>query len=282
MGSLRRELEGILTEKELAKLRAFDLVGDIGVLRLPPELLPKKKEIGEALMRVHRHLKTVLLQVSPVKGEFRTRKLEVVAGEPRTETFHRESGCVFKVDLDKVYFSPRLAYERMRIARQVRGGEEVTNLFAGVGCSSIVIAKHSEAKAVYSVDKNPEAFRLMCENIRINRVGGRVLPLLGDAREVVSSKLRGRADRVLMPLPGAARQFLDTALEALKEGGGIVHFYDVGEEPDPFSPSISFLEREAGKRGWEVEVLNQRLLRSYGVRAYHLVLDLLLRPKGQK
>ncbi|MEM2866728.1 MAG: class I SAM-dependent methyltransferase family protein [Candidatus Hadarchaeales archaeon] len=280
MGGLRRELEGILTEEELAKLRAFDLVGDIGVLRLPPELLPKKREIGEALLRVHRHLRTVLLQVSPVKGEFRTRRLEVVAGEPRTETLHRESGCMFKVDLDKVYFSPRLAYERMRIAKQVREGEEVTNLFAGVGCYSIVIARHSGASRVYSVDKNPEAFRLMCENIRLNRVGERVIPFLGDAREVVSSQLRRRADRVLMPLPEAARQFVGTALEALKEEGGIVHFYDVGEEPDPFSPSISFLKREVERQGWKLEVLDKRLIRSYGVRLYHLVLDLLLRPKG--
>lgn len=279
MSSLRRELEGILTGEELAKLRAFDLVGDIGVLRLPPELLPKRREIGEALLRVHRHLKTVLLQVSPVRGEFRTRGLEVIAGEPRTETLHRESGCLFRVDLGKVYFSPRLAYERMRIARQVKEGEEVTNLFAGVGCYSIVIAKHSGARRIYSVDKNPEAFRLMCENIRLNGVGERVLPFLGDAREVVSSRLRGRADRVLMPLPEGARYFLDTALEALKGEGGVVHFYDVGEEPDPFSPSIRFLEREVGERGWKLEVLDKRLVRSYGVRLYHLVLDLLLRPK---
>jgi len=280
MGSLREELEGILSREELAKLRAFDLVGDIGILRLPPELLPKKREIGEALLRVHRHLRTVLLQVSPVSGEFRTRRLEVVAGEPRTETLHRESGCVFKVDLEKVYFSPRLAHERMRIARQVREGEEVTNLFAGVGCYSIVMARHSGARRIYSIDKNPEAFRMMCENIRINRVGDRVLPFLGDAREVVASQLRGKADRVLMPLPEAARHFVGTALEALKEEGGMVHFYDVGEDPDPFSPSLRFLEREVEGRGWGLKVMERRLVRSYGPGIYHLVLDLLLRPRG--
>ncbi len=279
MGSLREELKGILTEQELAKLRAFDLVGDIGVLRLPPELLPKRKEIGEALMRVHRHLKTVLLQVSPVKGEFRTRELEVVAGEPRTETLHRESGCIFKVDLAKVYFSPRLAHERMRIARLVREGEEVVNMFAGVGCYSIIIARHSRARRIYSIDKNPEAYRLMCENIRINRVGDRVLPFLGDAAQVVS-ELAGRADRVLMPLPEAARNFIGASLEALKEEGGIVHFYDVGSDPDPFSPSLRFLEEEVGRRGWKLEVTGRRLVRSYGPGIYHVVLDLLLRPKG--
>jgi tRNA (guanine37-N1)-methyltransferase len=278
MGSLREELEGILSREELAKLRAFDLVGDIGILRLPPELLPKKREIGEALLRVHRHLRTVLLQVSPVSGEFRTRRLEVVAGEPRTETLHRESGCVFRVDLEKVYFSPRLAHERMRIARQVREGEEVTNLFAGVGCYSIVMARHSGARRIYSIDKNPEAFRMMCENIRINRVGDRVFPFLGDAREVVASQLRGKADRVLMPLPEAARQFVGTALEALKEEGGVVHFYDVGEDPDPFSPSLRFLEREVGGRGWSLRVMERRLVRSYGPGIYHVVLDLLLSP----
>lgn len=271
--NLREALRGELTDEELRKIRAFDIVGDIAVIKLPDELLSKKEVIGRALMQVHRNVRTVLLQTSPVSGEFRTRGLEVVAGEPRTETVHRESGCTFKVDLARVYFSPRLAHERLRVASLVREGEVVTNLFAGVGCYSIVVAKHSPASRVYSIDKNPVAFRYMCENIRVNKVGDRVVPLLGDASEVVES-IAEEADRVLMPLPELARDFLGIALRALKRGGGVIHFYDYGAKPDPFGPSFEFVRRAASEEGYDVELLNKRVVRSYAPNCYHIVLDL--------
>lgn len=271
--NLREALKGELTDAELQKIRAFDIVGDIAVIKLPDELLPKKEAIGRALMQVHQNVRTVLLQTGPVSGEFRTRRLEVVAGEPRTETVHRESGCTFKVDLARVYFSPRLAHERLRVASLIKVGEVVTNLFAGVGCYSIVVAKHSGAGKVYSIDKNPVAFQYMCENIRMNKVGDRVVPLLGDAREVVES-ITGEADRVLMPLPELARDFLDVALRALKREGGVIHFYDYGAEPDPFGPSLEFVRRTAKERGYDVELLGNRVVRSYAPNCYHIVLDL--------
>jgi tRNA (guanine37-N1)-methyltransferase len=264
--SLREALVGKLEPEEIRKVRAFDIVGDIAILRLPEELLPKKKIIAEALLQVHRNVRTVLLQASPVRGVYRTRELEFIAGEPKTETIHRESGCLFKVDLAQVYFSPRLSFDRIRIAKQVREGEVVVNMFAGVGCYSIVIAKHSRACKVYSIDLNPHAYRYMCENVRLNRVGDRVIPILGDVREKVP--LLEKADRILMPLPERARDFLDMALSAIKPGG-IIHFYDFGEEPDPFSSSIRFLQEKIGK----FKIFEARKLRSYAPRCYHIVLD---------
>jgi tRNA (guanine37-N1)-methyltransferase len=272
--NLREALKGELTNDELKELRAFDIVGDIAVVKLPENLLPKKDLIGQALMRVHRHVRTVLCQVGPVSGEFRTRKLEVIAGEPRTETAYREGGCTFKVDLAQVYFSPRLSHERLRIASLVGQGEVVTNLFAGVGSYSVVIAKHSRAAKIYSIDINPAAFEYMRENIRINKVGDRVLPILGDAREVIARQLAGKADRVLMPLPELGREFFEVALQALKPAGGTIHFYDFGEEPDIFGPSLDFARRFAAGKGRAVRLLSSRAIRSYASRCYHIVLDL--------
>lgn len=272
--SLRDALRGRLTEEELKRIRAFDIVGDIAVVKLPEELEPKKHLIGQAIMQVHRNVRAVLRQVGPVSGEFRTRELEVIAGEPRTETLHCESRCSFKTDLARAYFSPRLAYERMRIAKLVGPGEVVTNLFAGVGCYSIVIAKHSQAARIYSIDKNPAAIEYMHENVRMNKVGDRVVPILGDAREVVEQSLAGAADRVLMPLPELGREFFGVALRALKPEGGVVHFYDFGEEPDVFDPPFKFAERAAEEEGFRVELLGSRIVRPYAIRCYHVVLDL--------
>jgi tRNA (guanine37-N1)-methyltransferase len=272
--NLREALKGQLTDEELGQFRAFDIVGDIAVVKLPEELLPKKHVIGEAMMQVHRHIRTVLRQTSVVRGEFRTRELELIVGEPRTETTHREGGCSFKVDLAKVYFSPRLATERLRVANQIKPGEVVANMFAGVGCYSVLIARHSRGARIYSIDKNPAAFDHMCTNIRINKVGDRVAPILGDAREVIEARLKGKADRVLMPLPELARKFFDVALLALKPEGGVVHFYDFGEEPDLFSPSLEFARSAAAAKGRKVELLESRAIRSYATRVYHIVLDL--------
>lgn len=279
--NLREALKDKLTPEELKLVRAFDIVGDIAVVKVPEALRGKKRWVGEAILQVHSSLHTVLEQVGPVRGEFRTRRLEVLAGEPKTETIHRENECSFKVDLAKVYFSPRLAFERRRIASLVKPGEVITNMFAGVGCYSIVIAKQSQASKIYSIDKNPVAYEYMCENVRVNKVGDRVLPMLGDARVIIEQELGGRADRVLMPLPELGRDFLEVALHALKPGGGVVHFYDFGRSPDPFGPSIKFVEEFASSRGYQAEVLSSRIVRSYAPRCFHIALDLRFKgPRG--
>ena len=274
--NLREALRGELAEEELKQLRAFDIIGDIAVVKLPRKLLPKKSLIGRALMQVHNNVRTVLNQRSPVSGEFRTRELELIAGEPKTKTTYLEAGCSFRVDLAKTYFSSRLSTERLRVAELVRPGEVVVNMFAGVGTFSIVMAKHSDVGVVYSIDKNPSAFDYMQENIRINKVGSRVVAMLGDAREIVERRLLGRADRVLMPLPELAHDFFDVALSAVKASGGMVHFYDFGQEPDVFGPSFDFAKSAAARVGFKVSLSEARKIRSYATRCYHVVLDLSL------
>lgn len=276
--NLREALEGELNERELEELgRSFDIVGDIAVLKIPESLSSKKEVIGRALMRVHHNVKTVLRQTSPVKGEYRTRDLEVIAGESTTITKHKESGCVLKTDLAKTYFSPRLAHERMQIAQKVQPNEIVVNMFAGVGSYSIIIARHAKPDKVYSIDKNPDAVECMRHNIRVNKVGATVIPIEGDARKVINSQLREQADRVLMPLPELGRDFFKVALKALKPEGGIIHFYDYGEEPFPFESPLKFAQKSASSK--KVELLEGRKVRSYAPNLYHVVLDLHITPK---
>ncbi|MBS3815453.1 MAG: class I SAM-dependent methyltransferase family protein [Hadesarchaea archaeon] len=271
--NLREALKGELTEEELEDLgRSFDIVGDIAVIKIPDSLLNKKHVIGEALLDIHPNLNTVLRQTSPVEGEFRTRDLEVISGEQKTVTEHKENGCILKADLNKVYFSPRLAHERMRIAKKVESGEIVINMFAGVGSYSIIMGKHAKPKKVYSIDKNPETIKYMKYNARVNKISDIVIPIKGDARRVIKSKLSDKGDRVLMPLPEFGRDFFDSALEALKPEGGVIHFYDYGEKPSPFEAPLKFVKDAASPR--KVELLESRKVRSYAPNLYHVVLDL--------
>jgi tRNA (guanine37-N1)-methyltransferase len=228
-------------------------------------------------MKAHKNIKTVLAQTSAVHGDFRLRRLLFVAGENGTITTHREWGCLFSVDVKKCYFSPRLSYERMRIAKQVGNGEVVLNMFAGAGCFSILIAKYSNAEKVYSIDVNPSAVRYMQENTKLNRVYGRVSCLLGDAKEIVERNLRRTADRVLMPLPEKAFEYLPYALSALKKAGGWIHYYDF-EYGKKKEDAVEKVRLKVSERllslGAVFDIQFGRIVRATGPNWYQIVLDI--------
>jgi len=227
-------LEGRLPPHLLASLpRSIDFVGEIAVVEFPPELEDHKAVVGEALLVVNRRLRTVLAKAGAVKGVRRVREFEVVAGVGGTETVHREHGCTYHLDLAKVYFSPRLSHEHRRVASLVQEGETVVDMFAGVGPFAILIAKNLRKVRVYAVDVNPDALTYLKRNIRANRVLDRVTPIHGDARQVIEERLTGTADRVIMNLPEKAREYVDAACEALKPEGGIIHYYEFTEGPNP-------------------------------------------------
>ena len=271
-------LEGKLPPVELRLVpRSLDVVGDIAIMRVPRETYDRRKQIAEAVMEVNNHIRTVLCQVAPVGGSFRLRKLRWVLGEKKTKTTYREHGCVLNVDLARAYFSPRLAYERMRIAKLVKPGEEVVNMFAGVGSFSIAIAKHSEAGRIYSIDINTEAVALMKENAGLNRVEDKIVPMLGDARDLIEKGLQHVADRVLMPLPERAYEYLGAAILALKPTGGVIHYYDfvhADKYEDPIQKIVGKVSTRLGELNIRHDVSFSRVVRSVGPYWQQVVLDI--------
>ena len=228
-------------------------------------------------MKTHKRVKAVWRQASPVSGDFRLRKLKWVAGERKTETLHKEYGCIFKVDLEKCYFSPRLSYERMRIARQVQPDEVILNMFAGVGCYSIIIAKHSKSGKIFSIDINPFAIQYMQENIKLNKVEEKVVPVQEDAKKVIEERLQNVADRVPMPLPEKAYEYLDYALLALKPTGGWIHYYDfehAKKGENPIEKIESKVSEKLQRLGVNFEVMFGRIVRTTGPNWYQVVLDI--------
>jgi tRNA (guanine37-N1)-methyltransferase len=274
---LRKTLSNVLSPEDLSKVyNSFDIIGDIAIIRSPSASPVDPHAAAKAIMSVHKNVKTVLLQASPVAGELRLRRLTYVAGENKTRTVHREHGCLFSVDVAESYFSPRLSHERMRIARLVEPSETVVNMFAGVGCFSIIIAKHSGAAKVFSIDLNPEAVQFMKENIRLNRVYDRVTPLLGDAREIINNQLQHVADRVLMPLPEKALEYLPSAVSALKPSGGWIHLYDfehAAKTENPAEKAKLKVTEALAASGVEFEVPCVRVVRSTGPNWYQLAAD---------
>ena len=258
--------------------RAVDFVGDITIVEVPPELDEYKKVIGQAILKVHENVRTVLAKAGVVSGTYRVREFSVVAGESKTETIHKEYGCQYYVDLAKAYFSPRLSYEHQRVASLVKEGETVVDLFAGIGPFAVLFAKLHEDVKVYAVDVNPSAVEFLKRNVRLNRVDGKVHPVLGDARQVVKKRLAGVADRVIMNLPEKALEFVDVACEALKPEGGVVHFYSFVRESDLLKETKLHFVETAEKSGRRVEqFLYSRFVRETAPYEWQAVLDAKIR-----
>lgn len=228
--SIKEVLEGLIPKELLGSVpKSYDVVGDIVVIEgLPGGLAKYKREIGKALLKINKNARTCLLKVGRVEGEWRIPTYEVIAGMPKFETEHLEYGMRMRVDLSKVYFSPRLGNERQRIAGTVHDGETVVDMFAGVGPFSLAIAKRVDA-TVYAIDLNPDAIGLLEENIAKNKLKGRIVPICGDAREA-SKGLEGIADHVIMNLPSSSLAFLDTATSLLKPKGGVINLYTFSKD----------------------------------------------------
>jgi len=254
--------------------KSMDIIGDIATIEIPPELEPYKNDLGCAILQAHKGVRTVLAKAGAITGTYRLREFTFIAGEPKTETIHKEHGCKYYIDLAKVYFSPRLSYEHSRVASLVKENEKVVDMFAGVGPFSILIAKTHENVRVYAIDINPSAFELLNKNIRLNRVENKVHPILGDAKQVVKDRLKGTADRVIMNLPEKAIEFLDAACETLKPEGGTIHFYTFAKASNSIENLKIRLQKEIEKAGRKVKkFLFSRSVRETAPYEWQIVLD---------
>ncbi len=270
-GTFEELLSGFLTKGELESLvTSFDILGDIAIIEIPDSLIGKEQLIGDALLKVHKNVRAVFKKLSAMEGEFRVRKLGLIAGTGGSETLYKESGVQMKFDAAKVYFSVRLANERTRIASLVRSGERVLVLFAGVGPFALIIAKKHPDCEVVAVEINPEAVRYLNGNILLNKLKN-VKALEGDAKKL-KFELKS-FDRIVMPLPHSAEQFLDVAFAAAKDGG-IIHFYSIVGSEQPFDEALSKASEVAMESGVSITAVNQRIVRPYSPKQVQVVLDL--------
>lgn len=280
---LKRLLGDILEESEVSKLTSsFDVIGSIVILKIPETLVDRRQVIANAIMDNIKSARSVFMQTSPVTGDHRTRKLELIAGDDSPITFYKEYGCQFKVDVEQTYFSPRLSTERFRIASLTSEDEVVTNMFAGVGTFSIIICKYRNVKKVFNVDTNRTAHELSIYNSRLNKMEEKIESFCGDAKEVVKSHIIGKSNRVLMPLPEKAKYFVSDAVACLKEEQGMIHYFQhVRADSKKLAIESGRSETEDAFREYSHDIQFLHVVREVGPRFYQLVSDVLIK-KGTK
>jgi tRNA (guanine37-N1)-methyltransferase len=275
-GHLRSELKGRIPD-ELIELvpGSFDIIGSrekaIGIIEIPASLEEYKSEIAKAMMNSNKNIVSVLAKESERTGKFRTREYRIITGDPDTEVLHKESGCLFKVDPRRVYFSTRESTERERLVAEVQGAEDVLVLFSGIAPLPIRIARTHKQVRVTGVELNPEAHNYAVENIFLNKVADRVRLIQGDVREVCPS-MEEMFDRVLMPLPRGAYLYLDVAIPLLKEGGTL-HFYHWSPEKEPFSGAEKLISDAATRAGKRHYITNRVRVSQYSPRIWKIRLD---------
>ncbi len=208
-----------------------------------------------------------VVKLGRINGAMREPEVDILVGEG-TETVHRENHCFFKLDVSKIMWSKGNTNERMRITQLVQEGETVVDLFAGIGYFSIPIAVHARPEKIYSIEINPVAYGYLCDNIELNKVQDVVEPIIGNCGDLAPV---GVADRVLMGYIGNTHQYLDVALDALKEEGGIIHYHESVPDKLKFKRPVERIKKAS--KGFEVEILNKKVIKMYSPGVYHVVVD---------
>ncbi len=262
-------------ERQSSLPSGFQRIGSIAILNLKPDAMEHSREIANLILKRFRYIKTVCLRSGPVSGELRKPSLSVIAGEDTTLTLHRENNCLFRVDVAKVMFSKGNLHERARIPRLVKDGETVADLFAGIGYFSIPVAKLSNPSRVYAIEKNPESFSLLKENIKLNKLRN-IIPIKGDNREV---SLENVADRVIMGYLPGTEEYLGSAMKVLKPEGGTIHYHNTYHRSEIQKLPVRELKESASIHGYTLLRSSLRIVKEYAPGIYHVVMDAVLRPK---
>lgn len=253
-------MRGIIEEPLLHLVpKSFDYVGDVAVISIPSELTAYKGAIASKLLSMRGNTRAVLNKISKLEGEHRVANFEVLLGES-TETLHKENGYIYKLDLKKVFFNPRLYSERGRVAAKITRGEYILIPFAGAG--PFVIPAAGKGTKVYAVEINPDACACLRENIRINRLERQITVIQGDFENITEAKdLRLPEsefdwaigfDRAIVPTPYGMDHSLIGVSKFVKKGG-YIHFYTFKAESQ-----IPDLIEKYEKMGLEVESYRRR------------------------
>ena len=240
----------------MKKIRAFDVFGNIAIIKFPRDFKSiNKKKFANKILKDNNSIKTVLEKVGKFSGRLRKMKTKHLAGEKTKEVLYKENKCVFRFNIDKTYFSPRLSNERKEIASKIKKGDNVLVMFAGVAPFSIVIAKNSKANKVYSNEINREANKYAKLNIELNKVKNKVELLPGDIKKIIP-KLKEKFNIIVMPRPKLKDTFLEQAFKVSKKGTRIF-YYDFCQEKET-DLIVEKIKQEAKKAKKKIKILKTK------------------------
>ncbi|MFX1356498.1 MAG: class I SAM-dependent methyltransferase family protein [Promethearchaeota archaeon] len=276
--NLREKLDGIFTEYELNLLpRGFQTIGKIMILKLNPKLLNKRNIIAKKCLELIPSIKSVYLNLGKITGQYRTpERIEFLAGDDNPIVEHKEHNIIYRFNITKIMFSKGNINERKLLTTFVRENEIIVDMFAGIGYFSLPIAIHAKPKKIFSIELNPDSYKFLQENIKLNHVEDIIVPIQGNSKEeVIKLSNNGiRADRVIMGVFPAPKDYIKEALTVMRETGTIYHYEGIREKDNYLSLFKEF-EDIAKTKNVKCELISKRFVKSYGPNLYHIVIDIL-------
>lgn len=253
-----------------------DLIGSgkkfVAVFDKPKNSKKRDIEIATEIVKHNPNVKSVLKISSPALGIFRKRKKKFVWGNKDTEVVHKEHGYILKVDPKRVYFSPREAEIRQKIAAKIRPKETIMIMFAGVGPYALAISKKQPGvNKIIAIELSPIAYKYMLENVRMNKISHLVTPVMGDVAEV-SSKFYGACDRVIMPMI-FAKNYIRTAVRCLR-GRGTIYIYMVSKEKELFKDAEKFFYKTFKKLNKRYEIKSKNKISLFAPRKWKVTFEI--------
>jgi len=248
-----------LAIREIAP-RAFDIFGDIAIIKLSDLSMEHSKIISEALLESHTNINKVALDLG-VKGDYRVRDLEMLIGDSNFVATQKENGFEFRLDISKVYFSPRLAMERKRIYDVTDSNEDVLDAFAGASPFAVSLA--SKGCNVTAVDANPNSEKWSHINFELNNIL---------EYNFICSKIEdflpslSLYDRIIMNNPTNSLPYLEMLSKKLKSNG-IIHLYKIMEEEEDFEVK-DYLDSN-------FECIFERVVHPYSPKSSLMVFDII-------
>lgn len=216
-------LKAILPTEEEG-LSSFTKVGHIIHLNLREHLLPYKNIIAQVLYDKTPHCETVVNKVNIIDNTYRNFKMEVLHGKHNLITKVKENGCQFEFDFGTVYWNSRLSTEHERIVKSIHENDVLFDIFAGVGPFSVPAAK--KKCIVYANDLNPESYRWLKHNQKLNKVDETYLHMLNkDGKDFILEDVKHNLLKyvnknnihIVMNLPALAVEFLKYFIGLFKD-----------------------------------------------------------------
>lgn len=275
---LATALKGKLPDPLIESIpHSLDIIGEIAIVELDKTMTPYESMIGKAIMKVNSRVTTVYVKEGGITGKCRIRPLRLIAGKAQSKTIHTEYGVRLAIDVTQTYFSPRLGTEHDRVTGLIQPNEVIVDMFTGVGPFAL-LAANRQPVTVYAIDINKHAIKCLKKSLTLNRLTGKVIPLVGDVRNIVQERLVGVADRVIMNLPHEAFSFLDVAAKATKQHGGTIHFYGITSQTKSLEKISTEVSAQLRKQGYKTTIQRTRIVRPSAPHENQIVLDLQVVP----
>ncbi len=256
----------------------YDVLGNIAILKFSRDAkLKDKKKFAESFLKKHKNVTTVLEKSDKFKGRLRVQKTTHLAGEKTKEALYKENDCIFRLNVDTCYFSPRLSSERKELASKVKKNESVLVMFAGVAPHAVIIGKQKKAKRIVSIELGRKCNKYAKVNVKRNKLDDLVELIQGDVRKRVPL-LKEKFDRIIMSRPNLKDSFLDVAFPKIKKGG-VIYYYGFYKEDEVLEKGKlggklkELIETEAKKAKKKIKIIGIKKAGDIGPYKYRYRVD---------